>query len=154
MWAPAGPGGAYLHHGLGVQSEVEVAEDKVGRFLESLVNDPGRGEGDVLLSVFKPTDQPPELGHRPPSSTLPTRVFYRFPGKGLYPDTEQRPWPHASTRQRAQGSLQHACAAHVFSSNGQGCVKPRLEGNCSLRRGEARTRRGGPGAGAVGDRGP
>lgn len=60
VWAPDGAGpGAYLHHGLGIQSEVEVTEDKVGHFLESLVNNPGRREGDGLLSASEPTDRLP-----------------------------------------------------------------------------------------------
>ena len=66
--APATAGsGAYLHHGLGIQPEVEISKHKVGHFLESLVDDSGRREGDHVTAT--PGDQ---LLHQAPlPRTLP-----------------------------------------------------------------------------------
>jgi hypothetical protein len=38
-------GRAYLYDGLGIQAEVEITKDKVGNFLESLVDDSRRKKG-------------------------------------------------------------------------------------------------------------
>lgn len=43
LWAVRGR--AYLYDGLGIQAEVEITKDKVGNFLESLVDDSRRKKG-------------------------------------------------------------------------------------------------------------
>lgn len=83
--------GAYLHHGLGVQPEVEIAKHKVGHFLESLVDDSGRREGHhVTATPGQPLSRP--RAPRTPSRALPN-------GTGTTPRAQQTSAaPSAPTR--------------------------------------------------------
>ena len=90
-----GSHGAYLHHGLRIQPEVEITEDKVGCLLEPLVDDPGRRGGKESLRCSPPAT--PDLSSAP-----------------------QRPWSSTELvwEPRWPWGAKEACAGHLWLKAG------------------------------------